>query len=270
MKKVFILFSLPLLIFSCDNSGNNENAEAETPVTIEMERNNWENSHLQGQVKSIVETPYTPDESGAIADMDSCCVEVIDYDSNGFIVKSTEKNKEGQVTVERVLEHTETGKFVSNTETENGKVVWKRVVVRDEEGNIMNAFDSDSTQQVTRIHKGEVYNEYNQPISGKTFNNDSVYLGTWTWQYIDGLRAGRSWTDSTGVVLRKRTGEVNDKGWLSKVIDMEVDDAGVATTTVETYTYESFDETGNWTQRTEYNDGAAVQVVKRAYTYYGE
>lgn len=65
-----------------------------------------------------------------------------------------------------------------------------------------------------------------------------------------------------------RTGEVNEMGWLSKVVDICVNEGGDTTTIVETYTYDSFGDVGNWTQRTEYNDEKPVKVLKRSYTYY--
>jgi hypothetical protein len=267
MKKLLIILFLPLLIIQCKNS---EKSSDNTTEDAAMERNNWANAHLNGKVKSIEETPYTPDESGKISEMDSCCVELKEYSDKGFIMKYTEKNKEGTVTQVNVMEHSETGKFISNTRFKNGKEVWKRVVNRDEEGNPLGAFDSDSTQQVTRIHKGEVYNDFNQPVSGKTYTSDSTYLGTWSYKYIDGLRAGYSWIDSANVQRINRTGEVNDKGWISKVVDVRVEENGDTTTTSETYTYDSFDEMGNWTQRTEYIDQKPVHVMKRSYTYHQE
>mgnify|MGYP006902134729 CR=1 FL=1 len=259
------------MIYAC-GSGENTSTEttesAEKAEMKEMERSAWENRNMVGKVKTIVETPYTPAEDGTIADMDSCCVEMIEFSENGYRTGKTEKNKDGEVTAVNVVEHTETGKFVSSTWTEDGKEVWKRVVKRDAEGKALGATDTDSTQQVTRRHKAAEYNEYNQPVSGTTYLADSTYLGKWTYDYDDGYEIGRSWTDSSGVQLMEVTGELNENGWLAKAKVMRVDESGEATTTLETYTYDELDEMGNWTQRTEYNDEKPVEVLKRTYTYY--
>jgi hypothetical protein len=265
MKKLLIIFFLPIMVISCKNSDKTSNESSET---VEMERTNLANAHLNGKVKAIEETPYTPDEDGNIGEIDSCCIKIREYNDKGFRTKNIEKNKAGNITAVNVVEHTETGKFKSSTWTENGKEVWKRVVTRDENGKVVQAVDTDSTNQVTRIHKGEVYNEYNQPVSGKSFMSDNTYLGTWSWKYVDGLRTGRTWIDSSDVQRVNRTGEVNDKGWLSRVVDVRVNETDDTVTTIETYTYDSFDETGNWTQRTEFNDDKPVKVLKRVYTYY--
>jgi hypothetical protein len=263
-KPLFILF-LPLFLFSCKNG---ENSSDQASEAIEMERNNWANQHLNGMVKSIEETPYTPNENGDISEMDSCCVKITEFSDNGFIMKVTNKNKEGVVTEVSVRERTETGKFVSNTRTENGKETWKRITTRDEEGNHLHTIDTDSTKNVTYFYNDVTSNEFNQPVSGKMYSKDSTFIGTWSWKYIDGLRTGRGWIDSTNVQRVNRTGEVNDKGWLSRVVDVRVDEKGDTTTTIENYTYDSFDETGNWTQRTENNDEKPVKVLKRSYTYF--
>lgn len=266
MKKLPVIFLLPLILFSCQNS---EKPAEETSDAIEMERNYWANAHLLGKVKMIEETPYLVSEDGSAGEMDSCCIEIEELDENGFYARSIEKDKEGNVTSERVMARTETGKVISNTVTENGKVVWKREIIRNEDGVATRALDTDTTGLVIRVHKPEAFNDFNQALSGTTYLGDSTtYFGKWSWDYIDGQVSGNSWVDSSGVQRRKRTGEVNDKGWISKVVDVKVEDSGDTITLVETYTYDSFDEMGNWTQRTEYNDDKAIKILKRTYTYY--
>ena len=265
MKKTLIIFFLPLLLFSCKN---NESTTTETADTAEMQRTSLANAHLLGHVKSISETPYTIDENGAIGEMDSCCVEHMEYTETGFLSKITEKNSTGEISAVGVLERMEDGKLVSRTWTEGGKEVWKRVFVRDENGKPIKALDSDTSLQVVYTHKIEKLNEYDQGTYGKSYTSDSLYWGTWSWDYTDGLVTGRSWIDSSNVQVLKRVGVVNDKGWLSNVKEVNVSEEGDTTTTLETYTYDSFDEMGNWTQCTELNDDKPVKVLKRSYTYY--
>lgn len=267
MKKYFI-FLLPVLAIACSDPKPPSTEQEEIVEEVEMERNSWTNWHLKGEVKTITETPYLTDEAGAMGMMDSCCVEITEFDPMGFRSKVTEKNSEGKVTGENVVVHSETGKFVSSTWTRDGKQVWQRTVTRDEDGKVTSAFDTDSTMQITNFYDTDEMNEFNQPVSGKSYAADSTFVGTWSWKYIDGLRSGRGWIDSTGVQLIDRTGEVNEMGWLSKVVDTRMDDNGEMVTTVETYTYDSFDEAGNWTKCTLSENNEPVKIMTRTYTYY--
>lgn len=274
MRNLLALLLLPLLMYSCMNGGGESNdsngseESADTTATMEMERSDLQNAHLNSMIKTIQETPFTADEDGNISEMDSCCMKMMQFDKNGYLTNITEKNSEGAVTAKNVRTYSENGQFISSTWTEDGKEVWKRVVMRDADGEATHAMDSDSTKQVTRMHTVDVRNDFNQPVKGKSFDADSVYVGTWTWQYIDGNRVGRSWTDSSGVKLQEVIGEVNDKGWESKSTEMMMGEDGESTTIVETYSYDEMDDQGNWTLRTTYVDDKVAEVKKRSYTYY--
>jgi hypothetical protein len=167
------------------------------------------------------------------------------------------------------VEHTETGMLKTITRTdEKAKLIWKRVHELNDAGLIKLALDHDSTGQVYRFHTVETHNDFNQGTSGKTYLIDSTYMGTWSYKFIDGQFTGFGWLDSSGVQRQDRTGEVNEKGWLSSLTDVRVLPTGDTMTIVESYTYDSMDEMGNWTQRTQKNDGKVVEVLKRTYTYY--
>jgi hypothetical protein len=270
MKKLPLLFALPLLVYSCSEGEPKAEETTEVAETVEMIRSDLTNEHLMGEIKSFEQMPYTPSEDGSIGEMDSCCIVIEEYDENGFMAMKPEKNMAGETTEVGVTERTETGSYSSFTRTANGTEVFKRVVYRDDEGKSVKAVDTDSTGQVTRVHTPDEMNEYEQPVKGKSFLEDSTYVGTWSWQYIDGQRVGQAWVDSAGVQWIDRVGEVNDKGWLSKAVDTRMNETGEEVTVVETYTYDSMDDMGNWTQRTELNDGKPVEVLKRSYTYYTE
>jgi len=74
--------------------------------------------------------------------------------------------------------------------------------------------------------------------------------------------------DSVGKMVYSYKAELNDKGEVAKSTSVEVGKDST-TTKVNTFTYDSFDEQGNWTQRTTYDEkGKATKVVKRAFTYF--
>jgi hypothetical protein len=184
-------------------------------------------------------------------------------------MKYTEKDSKGKVTRESIHERIDGSKLKSIKRTENGIEVWSRTIHRNDDGKALYAADTDTTGQVNRIHSIIEENEIGQSLLGKTHTADSTYLGTWAFKYIDGMSAGWSWIDSTGTQTIDSKGELNDKGLLSKMETKSLDNDGNPITTVETYTYESFDDNGNWTQRTKYDgDAKVVRVEKRTYTYY--
>jgi hypothetical protein len=70
-----------------------------------------------------------------------------------------------------------------------------------------------------------------------------------------------------GKVKSSSTSKYNDKGEQIERSNTNVTkDSSI--TTVTKYTYDTHDEMGNWTQRTEWDDkGKATKIVKRTYTY---
>lgn len=61
---------------------------------------------------------------------------------------------------------------------------------------------------------------------------------------------------------------MNDKSLISKTTETETG-RDSTTTTVKTFIYDTFDEAGNWTQRTTNNDkGKVTKVVKRSFIYF--
>ena len=93
----------------------------------------------------------------------------------------------------------------------------------------------------------------------KTFEKN--YIGK-------GMQVAGRYKDSTGKEVYNSKSELNDKGDISKTTEMNVTKDST-TNTVTTFKYDSYDEKGNWTQRTSYDGkGKATKVVKRSYTYY--
>jgi hypothetical protein len=261
MRKLLVsIFSMALL-YSCSNQST---AEPETETTAIADKTTLEREHLNGKVKSITETSYTPNDSGEIGAMDSCCTEIGEFDSAGFIVKKSDMHVNGSLIKQNVWKHKE-GKVESITVTEEGKVVWKRVMHFNDAGNLEYVTDSDTTGNVSEIFTIE--NEPNETPFGKGYTADSTYTGKWAWKVTDDMQTGMSWTDSTGTLIYDRTGELNDKGFMAKSTSITVVNDSTTVTKVETYAYTSYDEMGNWTERIKSEDGIVVKIQKRTYAY---
>jgi len=228
----------------------------------------WTLDHLKGMVQVIEQTTYTADSAGEIGEMDSCCIGFETFNEQGYAVKYEDKDRDGRLTMEMVMTLTASGKFESATRSEGGVQVWKRKVTYDADGKVLFAVDTDSSGAVTRYSSKISENEFGQVLGGEIHTGDSIFIGVWTRKYIDGIEAGRAWTDSLGVETYNSNGELNKDGLLYTMNIVEIVE-DVSTTKIETYVYDNFDETGNWTQRTIYGESQlAIKVEKRVYTYF--
>jgi hypothetical protein len=265
MQKLLLIFLATSLMVACKNNSNETTETKEAAVAADS---GWATQHLKGMVKTIEESDYTPNDEGVIGEMDSCCVEVSEFNDKGYLIKYSEKDSQGNMDFETFYERNDDGKFVSYKRMKDGKQIAGRTTTYTEDGKILHAIDTDTAMQVYRIYNAVSENELGQPTSGKSLAGDSTFLGDWTFKYIDGMRAGRSWIDSSGTKLSDLTGELNDQGLLGKMTKVVMGPDGEMITKVSTYVYDTFDEMGNWTQATESEDGKVVQVEKRTYTYY--
>jgi hypothetical protein len=262
---LFVVVSMALL-WSCNDAPKEiEDKEEEPTVAL---NSNWRTGHLIGMVQTLEETQYTADSLGVIDDMDSCCIEVKTYDEQGYVKLYVEKNREGDVVFESVRDHFPNGRWKSAVNKRNGRPAGGRTVTLDPDGKILHAIDTDSTGQVTYYFDNIKENEIGQPLEGTRYRADSTYTGTWTRQYTDGMTTGWGWRDSTDTMVYENVGELNDKGLMAKLTMTERSDNDSITTTVRIYTYDNFDEEGNWTQRTITEDGLVTKVQKRSYTYF--
>ncbi len=263
MKYILLIALTTSFLFSCKDApkGNSETVDPKSDCAT---------NHLIGMVNTIEETTYTADSTGTIGAMDSCCIELQTMDEKGFVISSEDKNDKGDIVEVVNIARNEKGEFNSYTVTQDGKVTFTRTVIRDAEGNTKHAVDTDSAGLVINFFNETIFNELDQPIKGKMFAADSTYLGTWSRQYIDGLEVGRGWIDSSGIQILDFVGELNENGLLGKVIKTRQVGKDSKSVNIETYTYDSFDETGNWTQQTKSVDGKVAEVVKRVYTYFAK
>lgn len=242
-----------------------------TKEALTSVRNDWENEHLNGMVKTMEEMEFTPDSLGNISEMDSCCLTIFQYDEKGFESSLTEKDISGVITFRSVFERTEGGLLVSSTDTKDGKQDGGREVTRDAEGKFIYGMHADAAGNMKYFFTEIKENEFGQAISGKMYSPDSSLIGTWGRHYVDGLPAGRSWSGSDGKLIHDYKGEVNAQGHLSKMTATVAAGDDSTITFVTTFVYDSFDEAGNWTQRTEIDeDGKVKEVKKRMYTYFKE
>lgn len=262
MKKISSMLITGLIILSC-------NQKTETAKT----NTDWNNDNLKGEVQSIAETPFKVDSTGTIGAADSCCIEFIEYDNTGKIKKFTRKDSKGNISNEQSYTKYDDGLFKEMVTTEKGKVV-SRISIKAENGKYTGAEEFDSTGKLSAFYTDIKTNEYQQVTSMNRHNVDSSLKGSFVTTYDKNIFMGQVSKDSTGKETSRSTAKVDDKGnqiEFNFITTMVNDKTKKDSTTnkVTHYKYDSFDEQGNWTKRTELDEkDKAVKVVKREIFYY--
>jgi hypothetical protein len=259
MKKLLLLGVTGMFIFSCNNG---------TTETTVAKNSDWTTQNLKGMVQRVEQTTYTPDSTGKTGEMDSCCINTDEFDEKGYTTSSAKKDskgKEGEITS---LTHYEKGQMKSVSNSKNGKKTNGFEIDIDKDGKYSGARELDSAGKMTFYYTGLTEDDYGAVTSGTRHKKDSSVDGVFKSEYTKGIQVGNSYTDSSGKQVFTSKSELNDKGDVAKTTDTNVGKDST-TTTVTTYTYDSRDEQGNWTQRTTYNDkGKATKVTRRTITYY--
>ena len=126
----------------------------------------------------------------------------------------------------------------------------------------------DSTDMLSSIWRDLTQNEYDVVISGTEYKTDNKIKTSFVNTYKGPLFIGNISKDSSGKEVYRSEYKLDDKGFISESSSTEVM-KDTTKTTRYTYKYDSFDEKGNWTQRTRFDDkGKAVKIQKRKITYY--
>ncbi len=64
------------VLLSCNN--------ADKKATEVAKNSDWNGQNLKGRVQTMEETTYTPDSTGKIGAMDSCCINIQQFDDKGY------------------------------------------------------------------------------------------------------------------------------------------------------------------------------------------
>lgn len=259
--KYYLIMAAGLLLFpACTGKKGKETAKGDMYSDLVAE-------HMQGNISSIEETPYQTDSTGKMGDMDSCCIAVFEYDENGNNVKWTSKDSKGTVKEMTVTTRYDNGKWKGQTSSKDGKTVNSFQTTVDEQGKYNGGMEYDSAGNLVHYYTGLSENEQGQVLSWKQWDKDSVYRMEGQATYDKYLQMSATMKDSVGKVKSSSASKFNDKGEQIEMSSTNVTkDSSV--TTVTRYTYDSHDASGNWTQRTTWNDkGKATKIIKRTYTY---
>lgn len=260
MKKIVIMMAGLFLLASCNNSGDKS-------ADSKVKYSDLANDLLKGDIESIEDTPFQVDSTGKIGAMDSCCIDVTQYDANGNAVKFTSKDSKGTVKSESVFTRHGNGLWTGATDTKDGKPSGSMKVTVDDKGQYTKAQTTDSTGKPDVYYTDITQNEFGQVLSWKEYDKDSVFRQEGQGKYEKSLFMGFTTKDSVGKVKSSSAARYNDKGEQIEFSNT-TSTKDTTTTKVTKYTYDTHDDKGNWTQRTEWDDkGKATKITKRVYTY---
>jgi hypothetical protein len=259
MKKLLFLLSTSILFVACNNADKKTADAAKNTDLIQQ--------NLKGKVQRFEESSSTIDSTGT-SKADSTSF-TNDFDEKGYQTSYVQKDITGKVKEDQAITHYEGGQtkevIIKNGE---GKQTMKWELTIDSSGKYSGAKVSDSAGKISSIWKDLSENEYSQVTKGTEYKEDGSLKSSFSSTY-DGAHYTGGWSkDSTGKENYRSSITLNDKGDASEESRTTVTKDS-AKTEKFTYKYDSYDDKGNWIQRTTYNEkGKPVKLTKRTVTYY--
>jgi hypothetical protein len=261
MKKIFLLLYAASGLIACNNTPKAKTDQPATVMNTDIIQQN-----LKDKVKSITETSSTIDSTGK--EKPDSLTTYTSFDNKGYQTDQLTKNTAGKVTTEQFLSRNADGTVSEFGTKKDGKVFSRVVTEIDKDGKYIGGKSYDSTGKQDGYYKDLKQNEYGIVYAGKHYGLNNKIKEEWDMKYDKVHFLGGKSTDSTGKVTYESTAKVNDKGDMSEE-DTKYVEKGKSKSEKKTYKYDSYDNKGNWTQRTAYNEkGKPINVVKRSITYY--
>lgn len=260
MKKFSFLLMATVIVFSCNQSKKQEGLNNADVLA----------DNLKGKVEQTIDTNYKTDSKGKVGEQDSCCVVTQKYDENGYAASYVSVNRAGTEKNETMYTHYDNGSVKAITSTKNGKPVSSISIQIDKDGKYSGAQSFDSTNKMDSYYSDLAQNDYGQLTSFKQYKPDSTLKMSMTSTFDKQLFTGNSVKDSSGKETYSSKIKLDDK---NNVIENATKEVTKDSTTNKTtkYRYDSYDDTGNWTQRTEMDEnGKPVKIERRTITYYKE
>ncbi|MFI5134057.1 MAG: hypothetical protein ACHQEB_06960 [Chitinophagales bacterium] len=258
MKKLLLLLSAGVLLIACNNE-----KKTEGPKNTDLISQN-----LKGKVQHTEEMEYAVDSTGKMGAMDSI-INTQDFNEKGYQSGFASKNSKGETKSAGMLTQYDNGATKSVESKTKGVTSFRMEIGIDSNGKYNSAKSFDSSGKMTSYYKDLTENEYGEVLTGTEYHMDNTLKSSFVNSYDkDGHNIGGVGKDSTGKETFHSVIKLNDKGDPIEQTTTTVMKDSTKTETV-TYKYDSYDDQGNWTQRTEYNDkGKATKIVKHSYTYY--
>ena len=258
MKSFLLFLSSACLLLSCNNSAKVESASMAKNSDIVQQ-------NLKGKVKEFQEVSFIIDSTGG-SKQDSL-ININQFDEKGYQSKNLAKDSTGKIHTDQTMSHDENGMFTEVVTLTNGKQTF-RLTTELKDGKYTGGKSYDSTGKQDSYFTDLATNENGVVYAGKQHFMDGRIKSTWDLKFDGPIYVSGTSTDSTGKVSYTSSVKVDDKGNPIEEVSTTREKDSTKTEKM-TYKYDSFDDAGNWTQRTTYNEkGKPSKIVKRTFTYY--
>ena len=256
MKRVILgVFAVSLV--ACNSNQKTTEARKNTDL-IQL--------NLKGKVQRLEERTVNLDSTGRMK-ADST-TNTTSFNEEGYDTNYTSKDSSGKTTFEQAISHNADGTFSEVKNTKDGKQTFRLVAEVDSTGNYSGAKTYDSTGKQDSYYTDLKSNEHGIVYAGKQHFMNGSLKATFDMKYEGPNFVGGTATDSTGKTSYHGTVVLNDKGDAIEEHSTTRDKDSTKTRNLS-YKYDSYDDKGNWNQRTTYNDkGKPTTIVKRIFTYY--
>lgn len=257
MKKIIFLSAIIIVVFSCNQKSQEYAKNADVLA-----------DNLKGNVQQTVATDYKTDSSGKMGEQDSCCVSTTKYNEKGYVTEYESDDKSGANKEVGTLSHDDNGNMKDIKNMKNGNTVSSITVVSSPEGKYTSAMEYDSANKLKFYYTDISQNDFGQLTGMKKYNADSSLSGTMVSKYNNNLLTDQEVKDSVGKLIFSSSMKFDDK---NNVVESDSKNVTKDSTVskIKKYKYDSFDDQGNWTQRTELDEnGKPVKITKREITYY--
>lgn len=254
MKKIiWALFTMTILIASCKTK------KSDPPKKY----GDFFYFNLKGNILSIQDSIFVVDSTGKVQP-DSLSYGFGEYKDN-HLIKYADIDTNGKK-VYTTYSHFDNGLWKGMESVLNGKTIYKLDIQLDSAEHYATAQSYDSIGKMDYYNTDLVMNEYGLLTAGKLYKGDSSLVNAFTGTYDKNVYTGGSEFDSSGKETSKTTIKSNEMG--DRVEETTVTFGKDSNTTkIKRYTY-LYDETGNWTQRTEMDEkGKPIKINKRVIVY---
>jgi hypothetical protein len=256
MKKV-IMAAFAVSLLACNSNLKTTEARKNTDLI---------QSNLKDKVQSLEERTVNFDSTGRMK-ADSTA-NISSFNEEGYITNYISKDSSGKTTLEQIISHNADGTVSEWKNTKDGKEVFRLTTEVDNKGNYTGGKTYDSTGKQDSYYTDLKTNEFGIVYAGKQHFMNGKLKSTFDMKYDGSNFLGGTATDSTGKTSYVGTIRLNDKGDAIEEHSTTREKDSTKTQNL-TYKYDSFDDKGNWTQRTAHNDkGKPTIMVRRIFTYY--
>lgn len=223
---------------------------------------------LKGHVQHYEEIGFRADSAGKAGVQDSL-VMMYSFDNKGYQTRFQTLYPNGQIKDEQTIDHYPNGAAKEVINKTHGKQTFRMEIFIDKDGKYTMAKAYDSADKMSSYYKEITQNEYGEVLSGNQYHTDNSLQASFNTTYDKANYTGNINKDSTGKVKYSVNATLNSKGEPVELVTTTYKKDGTTTTEKVKYRYDTYDEKGNWTQRTTLDENdKPVKVTKRIYAYY--